>query len=258
MFNPKIELTKFPKFFFAVVFIIACGLINTLYAQTATATLSGTTADAQGAVVAGAIVTITNPATGQKRQTTTNGDGFFTFAQLAPGTYTVTATQSGFAEANIQNIVLNINDQRSLQIELQAGEVAAQVNIENETSLVDVAPSVSTTINRQFVENLPLNGRTLQALIQLTPGVVRTNGAGQFSVNGQRDNANYFTIDGVSANVGVVDSRQRLGQSSSGSIFGFNAQGSTNSLISVDALQEFKIQTSTYAAEFMSGRAARS
>lgn len=235
--------------FLTLPFIILLS-IDATRAQTTTATLSGTVTDAQGATVAGASVTVLNPATGQQRQTVTNDEGFFTVAQLSPSAYTVRATRDGFAPATINDVVLNVGDQRSLQIGLQAGEVTEAVNVEGEATLVDTSPSVSTTINQRFVENLPLNGRTLQALIQLAPGVVRTNGAGQFSINGQRDNANYFTIDGVSANVGVIDSRQRLGQAASGSVFGFNAQGSTNSLISVDALQEFKIQTSTYAAEF--------
>ena len=88
----------------------------------------------------------------------------------------------------------------------------------------------------------------------MTPGVVRTGTEGQFSVNGQRDNANYFTIDGVSANVGTnltsSSATGGLGQSGSGQTPGFNAVGGTSGIVSVDAMQEFRIQSSTYAAEF--------
>jgi hypothetical protein len=113
--------------------------------------------------------------------------------------------------------------------------------------------TVSTVINRTFVENVPLNGRSFQTLIQLTPGVVVTpstfNDQGQFSVNGQRADANYFTVDGVSANFGVTGFIAMM-QSASGALPALSASGGTNSLVSVDAMQEFRIQTSSFAPEF--------
>src|SRR5678815_2255041 len=112
---------------------------------------------------------------------------------------------------------------------------------------------VSTVVNRTFVENLPLNGRTFQTLISLTPGVVVvvTNqfDQGQFSVNGQRADANYFTVDGVSANFGVTGFIAMM-QGASGALPALSASGGTNSLVSVDAMQEFRIQTSSFAPEF--------
>ena len=111
--------------------------------------------------------------------------------------------------------------------------------------------AVSTVVDQQFVRNMPLNGRSFQSLIALTPGVVFTSqnlGQGQFSVNGQRSNANYFMVDGVSANFGTTISG--LGQTLAGGIPGFTAQGGTNGLVSVDAMQEFRVQTSSYAPEF--------
>ncbi len=122
---------------------------------------------------------------------------------------------------------------------------APLVNTENAT--------VSTVVDRQFAENLPMNGRSFQTLIQLTPGVVvvPTNvvDAGQFSVNGQRAASNYWMVDGVSANVGV-SSGAVPGNGFGGTLASFSALGGTNSLVSVDAMQEFRIQTSTYAPEF--------
>ena len=108
-------------------------------------------------------------------------------------------------------------------------------------------------IDRTFVDNLPLNGESFQTLIMLTPGVVLTTTAfddqGQFSVNGQRADANYFTVDGVSANFGVTGTAQLL-QTASGLLPALSALGGTNSLVSVDAMQEFRIQTSSFAPEF--------
>jgi len=102
---------------------------------------------------------------------------------------------------------------------------------------------------------MPLNGRSFQTLIALTPGVVLTqtnaNAPGQFSVNGQRTDANYFTVDGVSANFGSsAGSGAALYQTAGGAIPALSASGGTNSLVSVDAMQEFRIQTSSFAPEF--------
>ena len=98
-----------------------------------------------------------------------------------------------------------------------------------------------------------MNGRSFQTLIQLTPGVVivPTNvvDAGQFSINGQRSTSNYWMVDGVSANIGV-SAGGVPGNGFGGTLGSFSVFGGTNSLVSVDALQEFRIQTSTYAPEF--------
>ncbi|HEX7330908.1 MAG TPA: TonB-dependent receptor plug domain-containing protein [Pyrinomonadaceae bacterium] len=122
-----------------------------------------------------------------------------------------------------------------------------------EFSEVRSSPSVSTVIDQDFVSNLPLNGRSFQSLFELAPGVVISRSTfseqGQFSVNGQRANANYFMVDGVSANIGV-SAGAAPGQAAVGSLPALTATGTTSSLASVDSLQEFKIQTSTYAPEF--------
>src|SRR5258706_5035507 len=112
--------------------------------------------------------------------------------------------------------------------------------------------TVSTVEDRQFEKNLPMNGRSVQTLIELPPGVVLTPSAseagGQFSINGQRASSNYWMVDGVSANIGQAGGVP--GNGLAGSLGSFSALGGTNSLVSVDALEEFRIQTSTYAPEF--------
>lgn len=222
------------------------------FGQTVSANLSGVVRDEKGAVVSGASVTATDQGTGYQRGAVANEDGVFTIPQLPPGKYNVQVTQTGFSTVNVKDVTLNANDRRDLNIVLKVGEVGATVEIEGgSVGVVKVSPEVSTVVDRQFVENLPLNGRSFQSLIALTPGVVRTGTEGQFSVNGQRDNGNYFTIDGVSANIGISSTNQQsLGQGGAGQTAGFNAVGGTSGLISVDAMQEFRIQTSTYSAEF--------
>lgn len=223
------------------------------YAQSATATLSGTVVDPQNANVVGATVKAVNTETNLERKTTTNGEGYFTLPLLPPGNYTLNVEQAGFASIDKRDVILNVGDQRSLLIQLRVSGVAATVNVTSEASLLNESPSVGTVVDRTFLENLPLNGRSLQSLIFLTPGAIPTatvgaSRQGQFSVNGQRESANYFTIDGVSANLGIAVNANPFGNS--GQYPGYNAVGATNSLVAIDALQEFKIQTSTFAPEY--------
>jgi hypothetical protein len=224
-----------------------------VYAQSATASLSGVAMDEKGAVVAGAKITLVNAATALKREAKTNSDGLFTLPLLPPGNYTVSAQCDGFRPVDLRDITLNVGDQRSVQITLRVGSVTASVEVAGGTSLLNESPAVSTIVDRQFVANQPLNGRSFQSLITLSPGVAlaKTNvtTAGQFNVNGQRANTNYFTVDGVSANFATTGAGT-LYESSGGALPAFSIQGGTNSLASVDAVQEFAIQTSTYAPEF--------
>ncbi|MGH9907609.1 MAG: TonB-dependent receptor domain-containing protein, partial [Pyrinomonadaceae bacterium] len=229
-----------------------CSLLNG-YAQSATATLSGTVTDPNQAAVVGAHVTVTNNGTGMKRDATTSGSGSFTVPLLPPGTYTVLVENQGFTPAEIKDVVLNVSDNVALNIQLKVGQVGATVDVKSEALLLNESPAVGTVVDRQFVENLPLNGRSFQSLITLTPGVVLTktdlSEQGQFSVNGQRANANYFMIDGVGANIGVSRAGPQ-GQLTGGALPGLGATGGTNNLVSIDALQEFHVLTSSYAPEF--------
>lgn len=241
------------ELFLLGIFLIPASFISPIQAQSATATLSGTVVDEQNAIVAGATVSVTDAAKSFERSTITNGDGIFIFTQLAPSNYVVKAQKSGFADTQISSVVLNVNEQNALKIELKVATATATVNITDEANLIDDSPTVSTVINRQFVENQPLNGRSFQTLVELSPGVVITPSsltvAGQFSVNGQRAGSNYLTVDGVSGNFGSTAS-VTLYETAGGGVPAYSALGSTTSLASVDAVQEFSIQTSTYAPEF--------
>ena len=232
--------------------IVSLGAVIQMKAQSATASLTGTVTDANGAVVFGANVKIANKATAFEQTRTTNGGGYFIFSQLAPSEYVLTIEQSGFATTRT-NLVLNVNDQSNLRIQLKAGGATATVEVTDATSLIEESPTVKTVIDRQFIENQPLNGRSFQNLVELSPGVViapsNLPNPGQFSVNGQRTGSNYFTVDGVSANFGSTAS-VTLYETAGGGVPSYSALGTTSSLASVDAVQEFAIQTSTYAPEF--------
>ncbi len=229
----------------------AAVLATPAYAQRAS--LSGTISDQSGAVLPGVAVTLVHRDQGLRRETVTNDQGYYAFPLLPPGRYALTAQLTGFTPAEIANLNLNVGDEQTINIRLSVGGIGEAITVAAEISRVPTSPAVSTVIDRQFVANLPLNGRSFQSLFELTPGVVLTQTSfeeqGQFSVNGQRANANYFMVDGVSANVGA-SSTLNMGQSAAGALPGFTALGGTNNLVSVDALEEFRIQTSTYAPEF--------
>jgi len=209
--------------------------------------------DEAGSVIPAVNITVLNLSTALQRHATTDDRGSYVIPLLPPGRYNVTAQRDGFTPVEIRNIVLNTGDQLSLRVKLTIGEIGASVTIIEDPSSVEQSAATGTVVNRQFVENLPLNGRSFQSLFELSPGIVLTRTTfheqGQFSVNGQRANANYFMVDGVSANIGV-SAGAAPGQSAAGSLPALTALGSTSNLVSVDALEEFRILTSNYAPEF--------
>src|SRR5258708_3654231 len=223
-------------------------------AQSTDATLMGRVLDPGKATVPGASVEATNVDTNVSYKGTTDSEGRFTISDLPPGNYRISVAKPGFKSLVKPDVFLHIQDVIALNFDLPLGSVSEVVTVEGGAPLINTeSAAVSTVVDRQFAENLPLNGRSFQTLIELTPGVVLTvssgNDAGQFSVNGQRVASNYWMVDGVSGNVGISP-LQTPGNGLGGSLGSFSVQGGTNSLVSVDAMQEFRIQTSTYAPEF--------
>jgi hypothetical protein len=230
-------------------------LLTTNILGNPTGTLRGSVTDANGAAIAGARVEATNLGTNQIVSVTTNDDGIYVVPELQPGRYRVRVSKNNFQTVVREQVTVNVATMATVNFALAVGEISETVTVENTaTELVEKnSAAVGTLVDRQFVENLPLNGRSFQTLIELTPGVVltpaSTQSTGQFSVNGQRSNANYFTVDGVSANVGTSTNFQ-FSQQAAGTLPGLTVFGGTTSLASVDAVQEFRVQTSSMEAEF--------
>jgi hypothetical protein len=227
-----------------------------LSAQSPNGTINGLVLDPAGRAIAGADIVIVNDLTRVKYFSKTNGEGIYVVPNLPPGPYRLQVSKIGFNTLIKPDIVLNVQDALSITFTLPIGAVSETITVEGGAPLINTeSGAVGTVVDRQFVENLPLNGRSFNTLLQLTPGVIITpvapNGTspGQFSVAGQRSDANNFTVDGVSANFGVGISSY-AGQSGTGTAQAFSALGGTSSLVSVDALQEFRIQTSSFAPEF--------
>ena len=225
-----------------------------LFAQSPTATVNGRVRDTSGAVLQNADVKLINEPTNVSYSARTNDEGIYSIVSVPPGAYRIQVSKVGFKTIIQPNITLNVLDARAINFELQVGAASEIVTVEGSAPLINTeSAAVSTVVDRQFAENLPLNGRSFQTLIQLTPGVVLTatnpNDTGQFSINGQRATSNYWMVDGVSANIGM-SAGGSAGNGLGGALGSTSVLGGTNSLVSVDAMQEFRIQTSTFAPEF--------
>jgi hypothetical protein len=216
---------------------------------------SGEVIDPQKAVVPNAAVRVVNQQTTVERRTKTNGAGFYMVPYLVPGTYKIFVQAQGFETAVSEELTVTVGQMRVVRFRLRLGASADYVIVSGASQTFNTTDaSVSTIVDRQFVGDLPLNGRSFQALIFLAPGVqinvTNSGDQGQFAVNGQRANANYFTIDGVSANVGSWYFPGQYAQASAGTLPATNIQGGFNGLVSIDDLQEFQVLTSTFSPEF--------
>src|SRR6516164_3426340 len=237
-----------------LVFLFLISLPSVLRAQSTNASVTGRVTDPSKATLADAKVAAVNTGTDFRYETTTSVAGEYTLANLPPGTYQLEVEKPGFKKLIRPDVILHVQDALAIDFEMAVGTVLDSITVQVNTPLVDTtSATVSTVVNQAFVENLPLNGRSFQTPIMLRPGVVVTATAfddqGQFSVNGQRADANYFTLDGVSANFGVTG-YVPLVQTAGGALPALSVSGGTNSLVSVDAMLEFRIQTSSFAPEF--------
>lgn len=213
------------------------------------ATLRGTVVDEQGAALANAAITLLNADKTLERQLVTAADGGFVFLLLPPARYSLRVQCEGFRPVET---TLSISEPRALRIVLRIGPVAEQITVNAAAANVNAAEP-APGFDVQTITRLPLNGGNLLALATLAPGLVLTKATadeqGQFSINGQRANANNFTVDGVSANFGVTASFN-LGQAGAGALPALSATGAINSLVATGGVQEFKLQSLSFAAEF--------
>jgi hypothetical protein len=228
---------------FVFVSMVLVAFPPAVRAQQETATMTGEVTDTSGAIVPKAIVMVTNVATNLSVRTETNNDGFYTIPSLRPGEYVVTVESPGFSRTALSGITLQVAQTARVDLTLQAGQVTEVVEVVGAASLLDSQTSSrGLVIDQKKIVDLPLNGRDYNQLALLSPGVLPTtprlasvNFKGAFNVNGNRTFNNVFLLDGVD-NI-----------SYSNSFRGENVQ-----LVqpSIEALQEFKIQTNAYSAEY--------
>lgn len=229
-------------------------------AQVSTATVVGTVQDSTAAAIPEAQIKLINDQTGTENNSKTGGDGRFVLTGILPGVYRLWIQRNGFATTQLSGITLNIGDTRNFLVRLNIGQVTESVTVDASGITPNTNDaSVTTVVDRRFVNTIPLNGQSFQDLISMTPGIITQNpqaagqGSGEpgdFSVNGQSPASNSFYIDGVSANLSLGSGLKGSAIFSTGSSAGSTALGTTQSLVSVGALQELRVLTANYSAEY--------
>ncbi|MGH8189231.1 MAG: carboxypeptidase regulatory-like domain-containing protein, partial [Steroidobacteraceae bacterium] len=217
------------------------------HAQIDTASIVGTVVDQSGAVLPGVTVTATQASTNVASTTVTNESGQFVFPSLKPGVYSVTAELSGFRRAVRSDVRLNVQDRAAVDFQLSVGELSEEVVVSAKSEILQTqSADIGNVVDARQVQSLPLLGRRYSDLAFLTPGVVVApagiTSRGEdtfFNANGNYATWNNSTLDGADNNS-----------------FSTNLQERSPQVVQppVDALEEFKVQTRTYSAEF--GKAA--
>lgn len=225
------------------------------FAQEGNASLTGFIQDSTKAFIPGVQVIAINTNTNQQFVTKTNKDGSYYIPSLPVGPYRMQVDKIGFKTVLKGGLFLHTQQALQINFEMAVGSVSESITVNGGNSNINTTDAtVSTVIDRKFVQNIPMNGRSFQSLILLQPGVVTntpqgtTSPGGEFSVNGMRTDSNNFMLDGVSAMNTAALGFSRI--SSTGSLNTSTVLGTTQSIISIDALQEFRIATSTYSAEY--------
>jgi len=227
----------FPLLVFALLMVPA----QAMFGQLDQGTITGVVQDPSGAVIANASVTLTSVDEGRVLQTKTDGSGIYVFSPVKIGNYTVSASAPNFATTTQTNLHLNIQQRLNVELTLQPGAASETVTVTTEVPLMQTQDSsVGQTMSSVAINNVPLNGRNWVYIAQLAAGAVppegsRGQGKGDFNANGQRAEQNNFILDGVDNNANVVD---------------FYNGASYVAQPPPDALAEFKVQTSSYSAEF--------
>jgi len=233
----------------ASILLLSIGLLVGVHAQSSTTgNITGTVRDPQGAAVPHADVTITDEKTGTARTVKATEDGFYNATSLPAGIYSVSTSPSGFKKTVSTGVELHVNENKTVNLDLQVGQVTETVTVTSEAAPVELrSGEVSSLISEKQVTELPLNGRNYAQLALMVPGVspVTQAGAGgafatrgtglnagvDMSVNGNQSNSNLWTVDGVN-NMDVGSNRTLL-------VFP-----------SVDSIQEFRVERNSFSAEF--------
>ena len=229
---------------FLLIFACTISISIGVFAQSQanSGNIEGRVLDPNGAAVAGATVTATNQQTGLEKSATTNNEGDFSIIVLPPGIYSVRTNAGGFAQSEIKDVTVTVGSHTPLEVKLSVGGTTATVTISEPVPLVETTrTSVSTTINQQSIDNLPINGRNFQDFATLSPAVVRDPRGGDLSVGGQRGTFNSLQVDGVDNNNTFFG--QAFGRGGVRPPYQF----------SEESVQEFQVNQNGFSAEF--GRA---
>ncbi len=231
-----------------LAFLLVILLASVVPAQTFRGTILGTVTDQNGAVVAGAKVTVKNTSTGLERSTATDEAGNYTVPELPIGPYEVRVEQTGFTTRLIQNVTVEVASERRVDVDLHIGSVETLVTIAANVQVETTSNTLSTTISSKSVEELPVNGRDFTKFLVLAPGATGDpSGAtdspgsfGLFSANGNRGRANNYLLDGTDMN----DGYRNLPAINEAGVFGTPA-----TILPIEAISEAAI-LSNFEAEY--------
>ncbi len=216
---------------FAVVLLSASAM-----AQTTAGRILGTLTDQSGAAVAGATVVVTDVQRGLTRTITADDSGAYTVPDLQPGTYKIRVAARGFKSVERTNVQIEVATDVRADFALQPGQVSETVTISEQVPLVNTtSATLGGTLSNKEINDLPLNGRNYENLLQLRPGVMRYPGGGfsTTSTNGLRAEDNAYFIEGL------FNSEPFSGQ---GIINGAGIAGDSATILPIDAIQEFNVQ----------------
>ena len=233
--RPKFLLRTFSLALFLAA-LLACLLSLPAYSQTTTGRILGTITDATGATVNGAVVTVTDVERGTVRTFTTETSGAYAAPNLQPGLYKVRVEAKGFKTVERTGIQLEVASDALIDVALQPGNIVDVVTVTEEVPLINAtSATLGGTLSNKEINDLPLNGRNYENLLQLRPGITRYPGGGfsTTSSNGLRAEDNVFLIDGL------FNSEPYSGQNI---INGAGIAGDSATILPIDAIQEFNLQ----------------
>ena len=228
---------------------------NPIYAQLSTAYVSGEVEDTSGARLPSVTIKLLNLETGNTNIATTDSIGEFLLPGILPGLYSMQIQRDGFAAVHLTGLNLSVGESRQFLIKLRLSTVEQTVEVDaSGESLNTEDAQMTTVVDSRLVQSMPLNGRSFQDLIAMTPGSVSVSpqvqrGSG-FSVNGQTPDTNIYWIDGISGNFGSGSLDPELKVPAAGQYASVTALGTTHGLVALDALQEFRVVASTASAEY--------
>jgi len=225
------------------------------WTQVSTANVSGEVQDTSGARISSVTVKLLNLQTGNENTATTGATGEFLIPGVLPGLYSMQIQRDGFAAVHLTGLNLNIGESRQFLIKLRLSTVEETVEVDASGQNLNTEDAqMSTVVDSRLVREIPLNGRSFQDLIAMTPGSVSVSPQfpryGGFSVNGQSPDTNIYWVDGVSGNFGAAPLDSAWKVPSAGQYSSVTTLGTTQGLVALDALQEFRVVVSTASAEY--------
>lgn len=224
--------------------LLVCMMVPAATAQTSKALISGIVTDGSGAAISGAKITVTDTQRNLDYKTESNASGLYRVIELTPGVYRVTAEAAGFRMYVLDSVPLSTQQNASLNITLEIGAVTERVQVTATGPLLEASSAtLSSVVENKKIIDLPLNNRNVYSLLRLVPGITPSTpnqesdfftSTIRFSINGGKESLNDIQLDGVTAMV----------QSDIQGIYGASA------IPSVEGIQEFRVQTNSYTAEY--------